>query len=225
MRYYVHSKTVITEKSPISHMRFKAAQMPSNMHLPQKNAIAYSTISSSAKTRFSQLPLPVCCSKPRNYAHLPDVLGDEKLRTVLFDHLEQTFPKNVATFQDSLAEQTIKSLESFLSQFTASSFAEEHQEHQRVFFKINRASAGLKSIVFSPPPSPVKERGELGLNRRRRMSQQEVKRARVKQTGIDDTPFQILGIHPPVSLQQYDATIESVMATLKRILRVSISSG
>ena len=80
-------------------------------------------------------------------------------------------------------------------------------------------------MVFSPPPSPVKEKGDSGLGRRRRMSQQEVKRARAKQPGMDETPFQILGIHPPGSLQDYEAIIERVMATLKRVLRVSSLPG
>lgn len=159
------------------------------------------------------------------YTHLPDILGDEHFRTTLFDHLEQTFPKNIATFQGSLAEQTIKALESFLSQFMTSPFAEVLQGHQRSFLKIRQASVGLKSMVFSPPPSPVKEKGDSGLSRRRKMSQQEVKRTRVKQPSTNETPFQILGIHPPGSLQEYEAIIEQIMVTLKHILRVSILPG
>ena len=111
-------------------------------------------------------------------------------------------------------------LESFLSQFTTSPFAEVHQEHQRVFLKIKQAFAGLESMTFSPPPSPIRDKG---LGRRRKMSQQEFKRAHVKQPAIDEKPFQILGIHPPGSLQEYDDIIERVMVTLKRILSVSIS--
>lgn len=125
-------------------------------------------------------------------------------------------------FQDSLAEQTISALESFLSQFMASAFAEAHQEHQRVFLKIKQAFAGLESMTFSPPPSPIKDKG---LGRRRRMSQQEVKRAHVKQPAIDEKPFKILGIHPPSSLQEYEDIIERLMVTLKRILNVSIPLG
>jgi len=189
------------------------------MHLPQRSVIAYSMNSSSARTRFSRLPLPVCCSKSVRYAHLPDIPDDELFRTALFDHLEQTFPKNVATFQDSLAEQTIRVLESFLSQFTASPFAEVHQEYQRVFLKIKQAFAGLEPMTFSPPPSPIKDKG---LGRRRKMSQQELKHPNVKQRVIDEKPFQILGIPPPGSLQEYEDIIDRVMVTLKRILSVSI---
>jgi len=147
------------------------------------------------------------------------MLDDEVFRTVLFDHLEQSFPKTFATFPGSLAEKTIRVLESFLSRFVASSFAEVLQEHQRVFLKITLAFAGFKPTTFSPPPSPVKDKG---LGHRRKMSQQEVKRPRVKLPGIDETPFQILGIHPPNSLQEYEAIIERVMMTLQRILNVSI---
>ena len=80
-------------------------------------------------------------------------------------------------------------------------------------------------MAFSPPPSPVKEKGGSGLGRRRKMSQQEVKRARVKQPGMDETPFQILGIQPPDSPREYEALIETIMMTLKRILNVSILPG
>jgi len=128
-------------------------------------------------------------------------------------------------FQGSLAERTIKSLESFLSQFTASEFKDVLQEHQRVFLKISRALTGLNAMVISPPPSPVKEKGESGPGHRRKMSQQELKRARVKQPSMDETPFQILGIRTPESLQEYETTIESIMATLKNILGVSVLSG
>src|SRR5258706_472828 len=193
--------------------------MLSSMHLPQRSVIAYSMNSSSARTRFLKLPLPVCCSESVRYAHLPGIPDDELFRAALFGHLEQTFPKNVATFQDSLAEQTIRVLESFLSQFTASPFAEVHQEHQRVLLKIQQAFAGLESMTFSPPPSPIKDKS---LGRRRKMSQQELKRAHVKQPAIDERPFQILGIHAPGSLQEYEDIIERVMVTLKRTLSVSI---
>jgi hypothetical protein len=169
-----------------------------------------------------KLPLPVCCSKSVSYAHLPGILDDEHFRTVLFDHLKQTFPKKVATFQDSLAKQTIRVLESFLSQFTASPFAEVHQEHQRVFLRINQAFAGLESMTFSPPPSPIKEKGP---GRPRRMSQQELKRARVKQPSIDEKPFQILGIPPPSSPREYEDIIERLLVTLKNILSVSSLLG
>ena len=156
------------------------------------------------------------------YAHLSDISDDELFRTTLLDHLEQTFPKKAAAFQDSLAEQTIRALESFLSQFVESSFAEIHQEHQRVFLKIKQAFAGLESMIFSPPPSPIRDKGS---GRRRGMSQQELKRANVKQPAIDEKPFQILGIHPPSSLQEYEDIIERLMVTLKRILSVSIPLG
>ena len=148
------------------------------------------------------------------------ILDDELFRTALCDHLTQSFPKKVATFQNSLAKQTIRVLESFLSQFTTSSFAEVHQEHQRAFWKINQAFVGFESMAFSPPPSPVKEKGP---GRPRRMSQQELKRARVKQPSVDEKPFQILGVPPPRSPQEYEEIIERVMVTLKSILSVSTS--
>lgn len=110
-------------------------------------------------------------------------------------------------------------LESFLAQFTTSPFAEVHQEHQRVFLKIKQAFAALESMTFSPPPSPIKDKGP---RRRRKMSQQELKRAHVKQPAFDEKPFQILGIHSPGSLQEYEDIIERVMVTLKRIMNVSI---
>jgi hypothetical protein len=107
-----------------------------------------------------------------------------------------------------------------------SPFAEVLQEHQRVLLKINRASAGLvRPMVFNLSSSPVKEKGEPGPGRRRKMSQQESKRVRVKQPSIDETPFQILGVHTPFSPQEYEATIERVMVILKRMLCVSILSG
>lgn len=77
-------------------------------------------------------------------------------------------------------------------------------------------------MTFSPPPSPIKGKG---FGHHRKMSQQELKRARVKQPGIDEKPFQILGIHPPSSRQEYEDMIERVMITLKNILGVSIPLG
>ena len=197
------------------------AAMFMNIRSPEKRSKLLETL--VGDTPDSVLALVLAC-KPRStfyctlYLLLP---GDETFREEFEAELERSFPTTAAQFANSLAQRTIKKLDSIYAPLPTTKFTRSLLEHRCAVLHVAAVFEAIKGINLDSPGSPSIESIEAPIFPSKKISQKQAKRARARGPSIDDTPFQRMGVSRPRSQSEYNKLTEDLLAGQKEILQVS----
>ena len=192
-----------------------------NVRTPEKRSKLLETLVGG--TPVPVLALALAC-KPRLifyctlYLLLP---GDETFRQEFEAELEHSFPTTAAQFANSLAQRTIKKLDSIYAPLPTSNFTRSLREHRCAVLQVAAVFEAIKGINLDSPGSPSIESIEAPIFPSKKISQKQAKRARARGPSIDDTPFQRMGVSRPRSQSEYNKLTEDLLAGQKEILQVS----
>jgi len=192
-----------------------------NVRVPEKRSKLLETL--VGDTPVPVLALALAC-KPRSYHYCTRYLiptGHETFRHDFEAELEHSFPTTAAQFSNSLAQRTIKKLDSIYAPLPTSDFTRSLREHRCAVLHVAAVFEAIKGLNFDSPGSSAMENIQVQIFPSKKMSQKQAKRARARGPSIDDTPFQRMGVSRPRSHSEYNKLTDDLVAGQKEILQVS----
>lgn len=196
-----------------------------NVRVPAKRSKLLETL--VGDTPVPVFALALACKPRSNHYCTRNLLpaAHETFRNDFEAELERSFPTTAAQFADSLAQRTIKKLDSIYAPLPTSAFTRSLLEHRCAVLHVAAVFEAIKGLNFDSPGSSAMENIQVQTFPSKKISQKQAKRARARGPSIDDTPFQRMGVFRPRSHSEYNQLTEDLLAGQKEILQVSTYSS
>jgi len=194
--------------------------MFTNVRVPEKRSKLLETL--VGDTPVPVLALALAC-KSLSYHYCTRYLfptGHETFRDDFEAELEHSFPTTAAQFANSLAQRTIKKLDSIYAPLPTSDFTRSLLEYRCAVLHVAAVFEAIKGLNFDSPGSSAMGNIQVQTFPSKKISQKQAKRARARGPSIDDTPFQKMGVSRPRSQSEYNKLTEDLLAGQKEILQV-----